>query len=147
MIGVAEYDKNTNDFPIVMKLETGQADDYFVGFNRATGPNWQNKQADDQVTIYQVKEGDGMSYSHSTLKANLGAGGSLKINNWRRTGRALTIQVNEINLGVTPGFADIAVTFEGDGTTPDTPNPTPSPTAVRTRGIFEFLLIDISTWY
>ena len=38
MVGIADYlDTTTNTLPVVVKLETNTAQDYFIGFNRATG--------------------------------------------------------------------------------------------------------------
>ena len=69
IVGIADYQKN-NMFPVVLKLETGTSNDYFVGFNRAAGINEDNKEADDQLTIVQSgKNGD--SFSQSWLKATL----------------------------------------------------------------------------
>jgi len=42
LVGVADYLNNPDNNKIVMKLETGTNEDYFVGFNRATGINSQN---------------------------------------------------------------------------------------------------------
>ncbi|KAL3790131.1 LOW QUALITY PROTEIN: hypothetical protein ACHAW5_000829 [Stephanodiscus triporus] len=69
IVGIADYQKN-NMFPVVLKLETGTSNDYFVGFNRAAGINEDNKEADNQLTIVQSgKNGD--SFSQSWLKATL----------------------------------------------------------------------------
>jgi len=69
LVGVADY-LNTNSIPVVLKLETGTDDDYFISFNRAAGVNVDNKQADDEVTI--VKTGkNGVSASQSWLLTTL----------------------------------------------------------------------------
>ena len=78
MVGVAEITVNNNKLPAVMKLETGTSNDYFVGFNRATGRNSQNDEADDEVTIVQTGN-NGESYSQSFLKATLKQGESYSI--------------------------------------------------------------------
>jgi hypothetical protein len=38
MVGIADYlTTGSESYPVVLKLETGGAADYFIGFNRATG--------------------------------------------------------------------------------------------------------------
>lgn len=121
LIGVAEYDNNPSNNPIVIKLETGGGSDWFIGFNRATGPHSDNVQADNLVTIYQVMDGNGNTYSTSSLKGVLGSGNHATISNWREAGFNLVISVNEINTNASPGYASIDITF-GDG---ETPSPAP----------------------
>ncbi|KAL7533597.1 hypothetical protein ACHAXR_010512 [Thalassiosira sp. AJA248-18] len=125
LTGVAEYDANSNN-GIVLKLETGNSADYFIGFNRAAGPNADNKQADDKVTIYQVKDGDGKAYSHSYLKATIGEGNTHTVENWRKSGLDLVVKAHKIDTTVNPGYAELEVTF-GPQTNP-TRSPTPAPT-------------------
>ena len=71
IVGVGEYDQNPNNHPIVLKIETGRGSDWFVGLNRAAGPNSHAVQFQDIVTLYKVKSGNGRRYSHSFLKASL----------------------------------------------------------------------------
>lgn len=111
IIGVAEYD-NTND-PIVVKLESGSGRDWFIGFNRANGPNSDNVQADDLVTIYRVTDGDGLGYSTSSLLVTLRAGQSVTISNWRNTSMNLVIKVNDISTESSPGYAQVEIAFGG----------------------------------
>ena len=49
LIGVAEYDKISDGGTVLLKIETGKSEDYFVAFNRKIGPNANNKMASDQV--------------------------------------------------------------------------------------------------
>ena len=132
LIGVAEYDNNPENHPIVLKLETGSASDWFIGFNRDTGPNRDTQQAGDEVTIYKVAQGDGVGYSHSFLKGNLVAGKRAKITSWRDTGKDLIIEVKDINTSASPGWAEVEITFEGtpapggSGGSPATRSPTSS---------------------
>ena len=54
IIGVAEYDNNPTNDPIIIKLVSGSGSsggDWFIGFNRAIGRNADNVQADDEVKI------------------------------------------------------------------------------------------------
>eukprot|EP01082_Thalassiosira_pseudonana_P009539 g8613.t1 g8613 contig3:495248-497968(-) len=125
LIGVAEYDTNPNKLPIVLKLETGTDRDYFVGFNRAIGPNKDNKQADDEVTV--IEAGNGFNYAQSFLRATLGQGDTSSHSKWRGTKLDLVVKVTEINTSVTPGYADITITF-GAPLVPTTPQPSHAPT-------------------
>ncbi|KAL7531124.1 hypothetical protein ACHAXR_005221, partial [Thalassiosira sp. AJA248-18] len=78
MIGIADYLNSDPNFPVVVKLETDTSDDYFIGFNRATGMNSQNDEADNLLTI--VKTGaNGVSYSQSWLQGYIGEGGTYNI--------------------------------------------------------------------
>jgi hypothetical protein len=47
-----DYQKN-NRFPVVLKLKTGTANNYFVGFNQDAEINADNKEANDQLPILQ----------------------------------------------------------------------------------------------
>jgi FlaG/FlaF family flagellin (archaellin) len=95
----------------MLMLETGGGSDYFISFNHARGVNSEVQQAQNQVTVYQVDSGDGMSYSKSMLKIALRSGRSATIENWRRTGKDLTIKVNTISTWSSPGYADVQVSF------------------------------------
>ncbi|KAL9184684.1 hypothetical protein ACHAXT_012654 [Thalassiosira profunda] len=129
LIGVADYETNNSSHPIVLKLEAGTAP-WFLGFNRATGVNANNQQASDLVTVYKVQNGGGLSYSQSSLKGYLGGGRSATIRGWRSTSNNLQIMVHEINLGESPGWADVEVTFEAQ---PSTRLPTEQPTSLPTK--------------
>ncbi len=48
--GDGEYD-NRGGNPVTVRLETGTGTDYFVGFNRTTGPNRINDEGNDQGNI------------------------------------------------------------------------------------------------
>ena len=68
MVGIANYDQATSDTPVLIKLETGLAEDYFINFNRATGINEQNVEADDEVTIVKANaDTKTQSYLQATL--------------------------------------------------------------------------------
>jgi hypothetical protein len=111
LIGVADYGNNPDNYPIMVKLEVGGQSDYFVSFNRDRGINSEVQQASDQVVIYQVDSGDGMSYSKSMMKAALRAGRQATIENWRKSGQDLTIKVIKINTASSPGYAEINILF------------------------------------
>lgn len=83
-------------------------------------------QGGNLVTLYTVTDGDGMEYSHSFLQGTISNGGTFRVTNWRNSGYALDIKVNDINYNVLPAYADVEITF-GPQQNP-TPNPTPKPT-------------------
>ena len=57
MVGIADYQNNPNGLPVIAKVETGFNDntDFYIGFNRATGVNAENDEADNEVTIVKAK--------------------------------------------------------------------------------------------
>ena len=111
LIGVADYGDNPNNHPIVLKLETGGESDYFVSFNCARGINVDVQLASNHGTLHRVKDGDGMTYSQSTLITTLSGGLNVTVKNWRKSGMDLTIHVIKINLGLSPGYADVKIIF------------------------------------
>lgn len=127
MVGIAEFDKITDNNPVVIKLETGEKLDYYIGFNRKTGPTKQNVEADDLVTIYETGN-NGMSYSNSYLNAYLAEGETHTISKWRGTNHDLTITVLEINVDVVPGYAHVKIVFGDEPTSVPTNLPTAEPT-------------------
>lgn len=133
IIGVAQYDKNTANYPIVVKLETGTKQDWFIGFNHAVGNNVDVKEAINEVSIYKVDGGNGNSYSHSFLKGYLQSGKDATITDWRNTGKSLVIQVDSINLNAVPAYADVTITFWPEGKPAPTRQPTRQPSRNPTR--------------
>ena len=128
LVGIADYDVS-NGKPVVVKIETGAGDDYFVGFNRAIRANAQNDEADNEVTIVQVEDGNGESYSQSWLRAHLIQGESYIIPNFAGTGD-LTITATNINLASNPGVATVTFDYETSPTAaPTATGPTAAPTA------------------
>jgi len=109
MVGIADYKNNPEGYAVVVKLETGLpiGNDYFVAFNRATGVNADNDQADDEVTIVQVDGGNGESYSQSYLKATLSQGEAYTISSFGGTSKNIVVEVTNINLSTNPGTATI----------------------------------------
>jgi len=106
----------------VIKLETGTSTDQFVAFNRATGVNSDNDEADDEVTIVQTGS-NGEGYSQSFLQATLRQGESHTITNWVGTGQNLIISVTDIDQDTNPQVwtATVIVAL---GELPPTPAPT-----------------------
>ncbi|KAL7554670.1 hypothetical protein ACHAWF_018161 [Thalassiosira exigua] len=123
IVGVSDYNNNPKGHIMVLKLEAGNPQDWFLGFNRASGMNYETQAARDSVTIHSVKSGEGMGYSTSRLQGTLKAGKSATVNNWRNSGMALIIKVVEINTWASPGYADVEILF----------GPQPPPTKMPTR--------------
>ena len=93
MVGIANYQNEaTSNLPVSVKLETNLGTDYFVAFNRATGVNSDNDEADDEVTIVKVTGGDGESQSQSYLKATLLAEEEYTIAGIGGTDRNITVK-------------------------------------------------------
>jgi hypothetical protein len=151
LVGIGEYNKALSapiatatsadmSYPVTVRLETGGGADYFVGFNRAAGPNSLNDEGDNQVTIIQVDANNGLSYSQSFLRARLSAGQSHNLSNFGGTGKTVTITVNSINIATSPGKAVVTIT---DNTAPAPTNP-PPPTAPVSDMKYQtkFVLVD-----
>ncbi len=111
LIGVADYKNNPDNHHFILKLETGNDSDWFLGFNRKTGINSDNVMASNRVVIYNVHSGDGKSYSQSYLKGTISAGRKATISNWRKSGMDLDIIVKAINTSASPGYAEVEVQF------------------------------------
>ena len=124
IVGIADYNHTaTRDLNVVLKLETGTSEDYFIGFNRATGANAQNDEADDELTI--VKTGNnGELYSQSYLQAHLTAGESHIL-----VGNGAPVQVTLVGI-LKPASGPWRATLkvENDGSAAPTPLPTSQPT-------------------
>ncbi len=112
LVGIGEYG-NRGGNPVTVRLETGAGADYFVGFNRATGPNRLNDEGDDMANIIQVNGGNGESFSQSYLKALLSEGQSHVISSFGELGMTVTITVNSINTSTSPGTAVINISTGG----------------------------------
>jgi len=138
LVGIADYLNEQSTDPVVIKVETRLANDFFVGFNRATGVNAQNDEGDDVVTVIQVDGNNGSGYSQSRLRAKLGftgdiTGSSYTISNFGGTGVSLTISVDSINLGTVPATATVNFQYGSPGTPSPTSSPTISPTKAPTQ--------------
>lgn len=70
IIGVADFARNPQNYPLVVKIETGTPDDYFIGFNRASGINQNTIEGINEVRILETGM-DGEFFSQSYLKAAL----------------------------------------------------------------------------
>ena len=126
LIGIADFGNNKSNLPVVVKLETNNADDIFVGFNRVRGINSAAKDAIDKVTVI-IQGNDGIGYSPSMMLAELAAGETYTINDWQSSRKNMVITVNNIRKGSDPWTAEVEFNFDG-GTASSTPPPTPQPT-------------------
>ncbi len=128
IVGVADFKNNPHNSPVVVKLETNTSNDYFVTFNRATGCNSQNDEADNQVTVVQTGA-NGEGYSQSWLKAKLSRGKSYSISNFAGTGKTLKVIVRNIVYSGCTSYADVDICLDGNcsPTASPTKAPTPSP--------------------
>lgn len=113
VIGTNHFGNNPAVLPIVIMLVSGDASDWFVGFNHR------------HVTITKGASG---KYS---LMGMLVTGQQETILNWRNSGLDLVVKVHKINTEVMPEYADIEITFgayEPTLATALTKHPTASPT-------------------
>eukprot|EP00957_Ditylum_brightwellii_P166145 12648960-Ditylum_brightwellii.AAC.1 len=108
--GISDYGSSSSSL-VNIKLETGLNEDYYVGFNRATGINGQNDEADNEVTI--TKAYNTFSRSHqSRLQAHLIQG---ELNVLAPIGsRTFTITAETINLSANPAYADVCISDNGN---------------------------------
>uniref|UniRef100_A0A7S4S5M4 Uncharacterized protein n=1 Tax=Ditylum brightwellii TaxID=49249 RepID=A0A7S4S5M4_9STRA len=120
LVGIGEFDKNAANHPVVIKIETHNSTGIFIGFNRAAGPNAENKEAGDEITIIEAGN-SGKYYSQSYLKAHLLAGETYTDESFASSGRSLTITANSIDLTTTPGVASVTITLQ-----PSSPSTMPS---------------------
>lgn len=127
MVGVADFGNNPNQYPVVIKIETGTETDQFIAFNRATGINRHNDEADNEVTVVEAGT-NGEWFSQSFVKATLKSGEVYTIPKWDGA-EDLTISAKaiKINTGSNPGYAEISVCL-GQCVDP-TEAPTASPSA------------------
>lgn len=105
--GICDY-QNPKTETVVLKIETGTDEDYFVNFNRRNGINSGTREGGNQVLV--TKQGtNGVGYSVSYLQAKLTSGRSFTIPNFGESGRPVYIKVDQINLNSSPAYADVSV--------------------------------------
>jgi len=124
IVGIADFDNNSDERNVIIKLETGTSNDYFVGFNRAIGVNSQNDEADNEVTIV-LTGNNGEAYSQSRLQATLQEG-----EYWALNGMIITAE--EINITSDPGTAKVSI-MKGSNPT-NSPTRVPAPPTLPTSG-------------
>jgi hypothetical protein len=126
MVGIADFLNNPQDYPVVIKIETGTATDQFIAFNRAIGINSQNDEADNEVTIVETGN-NGEGYSQSYLKAHLVQGETYIYSNWAGSGQSLVVNAKSINLASSPAVAQIEICLGSCATVAPTKSPTMAP--------------------
>lgn len=128
MMGLADY-RSSARYTVLLKLETGQDTDFYLGFNRKTGVNSGTLESADKVLVIAQGRNGNIGYSDSKTMATLSSGQTHTIDNFGDSGRSVVIDVKTINLSTSPGYADITVeTSGGPREPPPTPRPTPNPT-------------------
>ena len=109
IVGIADFANNPQNDPVIVKVETRTGTDQFIAFNRATGINRHNDEADDEVTIVQAGS-NGELYSQSFLKATLRSGEVYTISKWDGTqDLTVTAKVININTGSSADYAEVSV--------------------------------------
>ncbi len=107
LVGIADY-QNVANIPVVLKLETDTVNDYFIAFNRATGINSDNVEADNEVTVVLAgKNGDSTSLSY--LKATLKVGEQYVLSNFGGGGRDCPIKLVSIDESTSVWKANVQV--------------------------------------
>ncbi|CAJ1931135.1 unnamed protein product [Cylindrotheca closterium] len=127
LIGVGNYDKISGDDKIVLKLAGPPGDeDYYIGYNHASGWNEGTHESINEVTVVKQKPG----FEISTKVASLKQGQEYKISNYLDLGKDVTIKVTQVDANTATGFAAVQICFGACGSSPATPAPvstTPAP--------------------
>lgn len=119
--GVVDYG-NSKDSLVTMRIEDNKSDnDFYVGYNRATGFNSGTLMGQNKVQIFEKENGPN-SPGQSYLLASLGAGDSYT---WRIDKTDITVDVISID------GKNAVITLTGDG--PTVVDPTPAPTNKPTK--------------
>ena len=130
LVGIADY-QNVVNIPVVLKLETGTDDDYFIAFNRAVGINTDNVEADDEVTVVLAGK-NGESVSSSDQKATLQVGEQYVISKFGGGGRDCPIKLVSIDKSTSVWKANVQVGSEII--------PTPKPTSSVSIASFHYCI-------
>lgn len=99
--GVADYPIATT---VLLKIQTGSNDDYYVNFNAERGINRGTQEGGDRVTVVSRPRGPRDSYAESELVAMLGSGESYAFSGY-------SVSVGEID--VRAGTAEVLVLPSG----------------------------------
>jgi len=110
VMGFADYN-NPRTETVLLKIETGTDEDYFLNFNRKTGINSGTREAPNQVLV--TKQGlNGVGYAVSSLVAKMTSGQTYTIPNFGGSGRSVRVKVNRINMSASPAYADVSVEMD-----------------------------------
>jgi hypothetical protein len=131
VVGIADFQNNPQNNPVIVKIETRTGTDQFIAFNRATGINRDNKQASDEVTVVEAGE-NGEWFSQSLLRATLKQEEQYVFTKWDGTNDLMvTAKVVNINTGADAGYAEVSVCL-GPCPNPNTASPTAAPSKAPT---------------
>jgi hypothetical protein len=108
LVGVGNYDSDAQDEYVVLKLDGGTEDNFYIGFNLATGVHSGTVESINKVTV--VTQGSGNSKSWK--QAELDSGDTLVITDYLGSGKYITIKVSKIITG-SEGYAHVLV-YEGE---------------------------------
>jgi len=110
LIGVGNYQWQSPNAVVVIKLPAAGKEDYYVGFNHAIGHHVGTSFGINMVKIVR----QGQNFAESWMEAVLGSGESHVIPNYLGTNRHLVMQVLETN-GNGDNFAEVGIfTFAKD---------------------------------
>jgi len=129
--GAADY-KSNPDALVTLRLELNGGGDYYVGYNRAVGPNSGTQEAQNKVVIVK-KSGGPYNYGESDLVASLSSSQSWSISNWNgNEGVDVTVTVDG-TIGGSVQDAKIVVTSTATKLVDETEQPTESPITKPTQ--------------
>jgi hypothetical protein len=124
--GVSDYDR-INDAVVVLHLDQiDQDEDYFVGFNRATGINADTREEKNKVTIVRNEKKESNDYGKSTRIASLDAGHEYVFENFNGVSD-VTIKVIQIENGDVTIRVGLSTDLDAVAPSPD-PSTAPSAT-------------------
>jgi hypothetical protein len=109
--GIADYGTTGNKVLIKIVNPSGLGDDIFVTFNAKKGINSGTQEADNQVTVVQVKTGGGNSVSESSLLSKLDAGGRYTLSDSDFGYKQLTVQVDSVSISGSEYYANVKIYF------------------------------------
>lgn len=139
LVGFSEKDSASPGEALIIRIDAGNSDYYYVHYNRKSGFNNGSKEGNNKVLV--AIGGSGTSYTRSTLEAKLDEDDSYQIENFNGSGYPLMIEVNQITTSGTPRRASISIYLDAPPptvapvsppTSPPTIPPTNPPTAPPT---------------
>jgi len=89
--GVSDYQKNTDAFVVLRMRQLSKEQDYYIGYNRATGINEQSGEDKGAVTIVRKEYGSPKTYAQSTKIAALQPGQRIVIPNYNGSNESVQI--------------------------------------------------------
>ncbi len=126
--GVSDY-KRSNNALVALRLEqTNVEQDFYIGYNRATGINKDTLEDQNKVTVIRKEAGTPHEYSQSTKLKSLSVGQSYTLQNFNNNRDVRITFVSESNGDATIRIQDLS---PPKPTTAPTPMPTsiPAPTS------------------